>query len=122
MKQRIYTKYKLIKSFIVVMQEYFGNEWKENIPNVIGKSRKTEHVLPRHIIWNIWVKHYGYYTRRTGFYFSDRDHSSVIHGANKVDDYCSVDAEYRTTYNKVLKKLGIDTWQFEILEIKNSIK
>lgn len=83
--------------------EVVSRYYCEDIDNVMSRSRKMEFVKPMHVIFYILNKHFGYSTVDIGKLF-DRDHSSVIHGMDKVVDLLDV---YEDEMKDLANILGI---------------
>lgn len=52
-----------------------------------SSSRKRSHVTARHGAFYLLVKHTNYTLVDIGKFFGGRDHSTVIHGVKKVEDW-----------------------------------
>ncbi|MCR9203323.1 MAG: chromosomal replication initiator protein DnaA [Halobacteriovoraceae bacterium] len=56
------------------------------VPDLRSKSRNKEYVKARHIAWYLSYHFVGSTYKEIAKYYSNRDHSSVIHGVNKISD------------------------------------
>lgn len=71
-----------------------------------GRSRRRPHVLARHVAMYLGrrVAHNTFAAMAS--YFDGRDHSSVMHGVQSIEDLCEVDAEVQKLVTDLLRALG----------------
>jgi len=72
-----------------------------------SRSRKREYVIARHLFFYIASRHLGLPLTKIGL-FTNRDHSSVIHGKDTYQDF--LDMGYQPEcdyYNQTIEMLGI---------------
>ena len=79
------------------------------VSDLISKSRETELVTARQVYWHLMMKN-GYTHREAGKLFN-RDHATVVHGINKINDLMSIGYSYLKRYldaiddkNEVMKQ------------------
>lgn len=60
--------------------------YKIAVPDLRSKSRNKEYVKARHIAWYLSYNIVGATYKEIAKYYSNRDHSSVIHGVNKISE------------------------------------
>jgi len=74
--------------------------------DVIGKRRYRHIMIPRHIFCYIAKFHLPLVSLNTiGDYLGGRDHSTVIHGANSIDDEMSYNKTLRMEVNEIIGML-----------------
>jgi chromosomal replication initiator protein len=71
---------------------------------LIGKTRKREIVMQRHIMMYFLKSTNQYSFREIGLMFGGRDHSSVIHACDKVDQFLSYEDKLFMPYYNVIKE------------------
>ena len=70
-----------------------------------GKTRKRDVVRARQIAMYFTKKHTQHSLKDIGLHFGGRDHSTVIHANNAVEDRMTDDASFRDTVNTIGQKL-----------------
>lgn len=85
-----------------VITEYF------HIPKkaMFSKTRKKEIVRPRQIAMALSMKMTTCSLNTVGLYFGNKDHATVYHSCNKVNEFCDTDREYRGQYMCLYIKLS----------------
>jgi chromosomal replication initiator protein len=68
-----------------------SQHFKIPVADLRSKSRSKEIVRARHIAWNLSKNIVGATFKEIAQYYSNRDHSSVIHGVNKISAQAKVD-------------------------------
>jgi chromosomal replication initiator protein len=71
---------------------------------LIGKTRKREIVMQRHIMMYFLRSTNQYSFREIGIMFGNRDHSSIIHACDKVEQFLSYEDKLFMPYFKVIKE------------------
>lgn len=84
-----------------VVSDFYGI----SIDDLIGKSRKTKHVLPRHIAMYIIKNNYNVSYQAIGSLFGGRDHSTVITACEKIENELKLDQSLKTAINTINKKV-----------------
>ncbi|PSQ86783.1 MAG: chromosomal replication initiator protein DnaA, partial [Bacteroidetes bacterium QH_2_63_10] len=72
---------------------------------VRGKTRKREVVRARQIAMYFAKKHTQHSLKDIGLHFGGRDHSTVIHANNTVDERMDTDDQFRNTVEKIGRKI-----------------
>jgi chromosomal replication initiation ATPase DnaA len=57
-----------------------------NVTDLIGKSRQREYVLLRQLLMDYFYTKYPVSLRVIGLQFGGRDHSTIIHARNQIDN------------------------------------
>lgn len=73
--------------------------------NIIGKNRTREYAIARQMFCFIATRHLGYKLERVGL-FLNRHHSTIIHGANRIND--AIDLKFNPElriYEKCMQEL-----------------
>ena len=83
------------------VSEYF----KIPLGDVKGKTRKKEVALARHIAMYMSHKILRLTLEEIGFYFSNRDHSTVIHGIKKIEELVKNDSTISHKIYEIESKL-----------------
>lgn len=73
--------------------------------DLIGKSRNSKFVLPRHIAMYILKNHYNFTNKRIGQILNGRDHSTVISGCEKIEEEIKTDVQLKLAIENILKKI-----------------
>lgn len=88
--------------------EYFENQIGligEKIPSI---TRKREYVEARHFIMNYSYKRFHYALKEIGEVLSGRDHTTVIHGIQTLNDLCDTDLNYKKKYQHFSTYMNIN--------------
>ncbi len=72
---------------------------------VRGKTRKREVVRARQIAMYFVKKHTQHSLKDIGLHFGGRDHSTVIHANNTVEEQMDTDDQFRNTVEKIGRKI-----------------
>ncbi|MDO8573590.1 MAG: chromosomal replication initiator protein DnaA [Candidatus Daviesbacteria bacterium] len=80
---------------------YFNLNQKE----LIGAKRQKELVLPRHIAMFILSEHLNLTVERIGFILGKRDHTTVMHGRDKIKKLINQDREVQRMLIEIKQKL-----------------
>ncbi len=86
-----------------IVCEYLGID--EN--TVRAKKRTKEAVRARQIAMYFCKKLTDHSLKTIGLHFGGRDHSTVIHSINKVNDYLETDPQYRSTIEDLRQKIDL---------------
>ncbi|MBW7856765.1 MAG: hypothetical protein H3C43_00295 [Leptonema sp. (in: Bacteria)] len=74
--------------------------------DLISKSRRAEHTLPRHIAMTLAQKYTGLNKSSIARYFQRSDHSVVIHAISKISQKLKADPGFRSIYSRILQSLN----------------
>lgn len=75
-----------------------------SVEDILSKVRKKEVVDARHYFFTIMRKHLGHTTTSVGR-FTDRDHTTVIHGIRTFNDRYSSEENYKNVYDSILHEI-----------------
>ena len=73
--------------------------------DLIGKSRNSNIVLPRHIAMYILKYHYNFTYVRIGQILNGRDHTTVMNGCLKIEEDLKTNVQLKLAVENILKKL-----------------
>jgi chromosomal replication initiation ATPase DnaA len=92
-----------IDNKIFLIKQEVARFFKMSVKELEGESRKIEATKARHVAFHIsrGLKEIPFF-KVIGSHFGNRDHSTVVHGVNKIDDMLSVYPKFRIEYNEVL--------------------
>lgn len=90
--------------------EYVTNEiclfYNLSLKDIKSKSRKREIVFPRQMAMAVCKNAFDKETLKSiGNYFGGRDHSTVIHACQTVDNLCSYDTKIKAEYETLLAQV-----------------
>jgi len=83
--------------------EAVTEQYKVKITDLKGKSRLREIVLPRQVAMYLAKELTNLSLKSIGYHFGGRDHSTVIHAIQTVNDLMDTDKEIGTSVGKLLK-------------------
>ena len=83
--------------------EAVTEQYKVKITDLKGKSRLREIVLPRQVAMYLAKELTNLSLKSIGYHFGGRDHSTVIHAIQTVNDFMDTDKEIGTSVGKLLK-------------------
>ncbi|WP_337042217.1 chromosomal replication initiator protein DnaA [Emticicia sp. 17c] len=83
--------------------EAVTEHYKVRIPDLKGKSRLREIVLPRQVAMYLAKELTNLSLKSIGYHFGGRDHSTVIHAIQTVNDLMDTDKEISGAVSKLLK-------------------
>jgi hypothetical protein len=70
--------------------------------------RRTElPTLARHVVWWLARRHTSLSYPAIGFWFSDRDHTTVLHGVRRVNALCASNPAFKAEIDEIEKALVI---------------
>jgi len=84
-----------------VVSDFYGI----SVADLIGKSRKSKHVLPRHIAMYIIKNNYNVPYATIGTLFGGRDHSTVLTACEKIENELKLDQSLKLAINTINKKV-----------------
>lgn len=84
-----------------VVSDFYGI----SINDLIGKSRKTKYVLPRHIAMYIIKNNYNVPYATIGKLFGGRDHSTVLTACEKIENELKLDQSLKVAIDTINKKV-----------------
>jgi chromosomal replication initiator protein len=83
--------------------EHFG----VTLDELKGKSRKKELVIPRQVAIYFAKEYTDFSLKAIGYHFGGRDHSTVIHAIQSVNDMLKTDKEFRATIQELQKSFKL---------------
>jgi len=90
-----------LDELVEVVSRLFNVNEKE----VRGKTRKAEIVLARQVAMYLSRKILGVSLKRIGSFFGGRDHSTVLHSIEKVENLVKTDEEFSRKVKKIMEEL-----------------
>lgn len=75
------------------------------IKDLMSDSRKQEYVYARHIIIYILRNRYNFFLKKIGFYLGGKDHATVAHACNRIEDMIKDDSSTKQDIDNILKKI-----------------
>lgn len=76
------------------------------VTDLIGKSRKSKYVLPRHIAMYLIKDSYNIPYATIGNLFGGRDHSTVLTACEKIENELKLDSSLKVAIETITKKLN----------------
>jgi len=87
------------------VSEYF----KVDTDDMKAKTRKKEIVIARQVAMYFSKDYTNHSLKSIGYHFGGRDHSTVIHAVQAVNDMIDIDPKFRNSVDELRKKLRIKT-------------
>ncbi len=75
--------------------------------DVESRKRSSEFVLPRQVIMYVLRENTDLTLERIGKYLGNKDHTTVMHGADKIKDDIKTNEELRSNISFIMKKLNL---------------
>jgi chromosomal replication initiator protein len=89
------------------IQSVVSDYYSVKVQDLIGKSRKQAHSLPRFIAMYLIKRLYDVPYSKIGEMFGNRDHSSVINACQKIENDLDNDILLKKAVNDIIRKLGV---------------
>jgi len=80
--------------------------YKISLSDLLGQSRNSKYVLPRHIAMYILKEKYKLTFTKIGRILNGRDHSTILSGYNRIVDEKKTNKELSEVIDNILQKLG----------------
>ncbi len=80
-----------------------------SVPDMLGQSRVREVLIPRHIAMYIGKKHLRMSFVRLGESFSNRDHTTVMHAVEKIENKITEDPQLMREVRTLEREVGLVT-------------
>lgn len=90
---------------IEVIQEQVVAHYTISLDALKGKSRKKELVMARQTAMHLIKKYTTHSLKTIGAYFGGRDHTTVIHAVEVIDDLLDKDPQYAQVYGSLENKI-----------------
>ncbi|TDQ15149.1 chromosomal replication initiator protein [Algoriphagus boseongensis] len=88
------------------VSEYFSIQ----LEDLKAKTRKKEIVIARQVAMYFSKEFTNHSLKSIGYHFGGRDHSTVIHAVQTVNDMMETDASFRNSVNELKKKFKIRSY------------
>lgn len=82
-----------------------ANTYSINMTDLLGKSRNSKYVLPRHIAMYILKTNYNLTYAKIGNILNGRDHTTVMNGCNKIEEELKTNTQLKMAIDTILKKV-----------------
>lgn len=76
-----------------------------SVADILGNSRSSKYVLPRHIAMYLLKNHYNLTYVRIGSILNGRDHSTIMNGCKKIEDEIETNEQIKMVVDSIKKKL-----------------
>jgi chromosomal replication initiator protein len=86
-----------------IVSEYFG----VTVEELKDKTRKKEIVIARQVAMYFAKEYTNHSLKSIGFHFGGRDHSTVIHAVQSIDDIMQVDSRFSHSVEELRKKIKL---------------
>ncbi|MDN5247503.1 MAG: chromosomal replication initiator protein DnaA [Candidatus Cardinium sp.] len=90
---------------IDVLQQQIVAHYNISLDDLKGKSRKKEIVAARQVAMHLTKKYTTHSLKSIGTYFGGRDHTTVIHAVQVIDNLLNKDPEYAQLYTTLENKI-----------------
>lgn len=107
-EKELITKNKKYRRALISPQdvlEIVSKNFSVTIEDILSKSRKKEVSEARHIYCKIMKSEFNYSLKSIGETIGKRDHTTVIHSVNTVDDRCDTEEGYRENIDSIIDQL-----------------
>lgn len=91
------------------IQKTVSDYFKVNLEDLKAKTRKKEIVIARQVAMYFSKDYTNHSLKSIGYHFGGRDHSTVIHAVQSVNDMIDTNAKFRFAIDELKKKLKIRT-------------
>lgn len=91
------------------IQKTVSDYFKVNQEDLKAKTRKKEIVIARQVAMYFSKDYTNHSLKSIGYHFGGRDHSTVIHAVQSVNDMIDTNAKFRFAIDELKKKLKIRT-------------
>lgn len=95
------TKKIIANPVVNVIIETVSKESGIPIIDILEMSRKREIVTARHLAMYFIKEHTDYSLKKIGSFFSNRDHSTIIHANQSVEDLIDTDKKFKLYFTKL---------------------
>ena len=82
-----------------------ANMYSISVADLLGNSRNSKYVLPRHIAMYILKNNYKLTYSRIGSILNGRDHTTVMNGCTKIANDIKTNPELKMAIDSILKKV-----------------
>lgn len=112
-KQTIQNIVQSIESEVSIdyIQKYIAEYFNVTVESLKAKTRKREIVVARQVAMYFAKEYTNLSLKSIGFYFGNRDHSTVIHALTSVSDLMDTDRKFNATMQDLIKKFKLKAAQ-----------
>ncbi len=89
------------------IQKVVANYYDVSLANLKSRSRKKEIVMARQVAMYFAKRHTNHSLQSIGDYFGGRDHSTVIHALQAVDNRLAIEPRFKLAFNKLKEKIKL---------------
>lgn len=89
------------------LQKTAAEHYKISLDDIRGKSRKKETVIARQVAMHLAKEYTNHSLKSIGDYFGGRDHSTVIHALQSVDDMLATDQHFKRSFEDLKRKIKL---------------
>ncbi|ROT46944.1 chromosomal replication initiator protein DnaA [Candidatus Cardinium hertigii] len=94
-----------LETTIEVLQQQVAAHYNISVDDLKGKSRKKEMVVARQAAMHLIKKYTTHSLKSIGAYFGGRDHTTVIHAIQVVEELLHTDPQYAHLYELIEQKI-----------------
>jgi len=91
-----------IKNVLSIVSDYY----RISTIDLISKKRTRKYVFPRQVSMYLIKKIYDLPYKKIGVYFNNRDHSTVMHSVEKINNEIEMDKNVKKDVEKLMVKCG----------------
>ena len=91
------------------IQKTVSDYFRVNQDDLKAKTRKKEIVIARQVAMYFSKDYTNHSLKSIGYHFGGRDHSTVIHALQSVNDMIDTDSKFRYSVDELKKKLKMRT-------------
>ena len=77
------------------------------VSDITGRKRSSEFVVPRQVCMYVLREYTGLTLDKIGRVLGGKDHTTVMHGADKIKEDVRNNEELKTNVDSILKKLNL---------------
>jgi chromosomal replication initiator protein len=89
------------------LQKLVTEYYNVDLVGLKSKSRKKELVVARQVVMYLAKQYTNHTLKSIGYYCGGRDHSTVIHAIQAVNDMLDIDPQFRTSFEELKRKIKI---------------
>lgn len=108
------TKKIIANPVVNVIIETVSKESGIPIIDILEMSRKREIVTARHLAMYFIKEHTDYSLKKIGSFFSNRDHSTIIHANQSVEDLIDTDKKFKLYFTRLSAKVADEVYVHNI--------
>ncbi len=93
------------------LQKSVSEYYRISLEDLKSKSRKKELVIARQVAMHLAKAYTNHSLKSIGAYFGGRDHSTVIHALQAVNDMLTTDQQFKKSFEELKKKIKLKSPQ-----------